>query len=331
MPEATFRRIQQGGEKSLRAIAAGIACFIVIGLPVAGASDPPDPVTLLPDRVLGYAPQEKDGVYTFDTLFDLIDGGAEVYRAFNVGRVVSRRYAKAGAPDIIADLFDMGSSRDAFGVYHHDMREGKDAGMGHESELAGGALAFWKDRYFVSIVAFDESAETERAMLALGRAIDGRIPLRGDKPGIVHLLPRQGLRTSQLIYFHDWTYLNTRYALADENLLHLGRDTEGVLARYRPAGRSPGGAGTGGPLLMLVRYPSTERATAGLETFLAGHLSGADRQGIARQPDGTWAAAQRDGNLVVVVLDAAGRRDVERLMVEAKKTRGRQESGDRVP
>ena len=68
----------------------------------------------------------KESPVTADTLFDFIDGGAEVYRSFNVQRVVSRRYGRTGAPDLMADLFDMGSSRDAFGAYHHDIRDGKE-------------------------------------------------------------------------------------------------------------------------------------------------------------------------------------------------------------
>ena len=275
----------------------GLVVFLITAAPPVGLSapsgDPPDPASLLPGRVLGYVPQEKDGVYTADTLYELLDGGAEVYRSFHVRRVVSRRYGKPGAPDILADLFDMGSSRDAFGAYHHDIRDGRDATAGTESDMAGSSLSLWKDRYFVSLVALSDSPETRQAVLELGREIAAKIRGTGERPEILRLLPRAGLQKKLVSYFHDWTYLNTRHVIADENLL------------------------------LLVRYPTKERAKQALERFLAGYLPGADREGIARRKDGKWAAARAAGDLVLVVLDAAERPDIGKMVSEVRRARAR--------
>jgi len=273
----------------------------------------------------GYVPGEDDGVYDHDTLFQLIDGGAEVYRSLNIRLAVSRRYVKPGAPDIIVDIFDMGSSSDAFGAYHHDLRESADAGIGHESEYEGGALYFWKDRFFVSILAFDETAATEHAILALGRAIAGKIPRSGSKPEMLLLLPAGDQRTAQVTYFHDWTYLNTRHFIADENLLDLGRDTEGILVRYRSDDRAPGRKGRAPPLLLLARYPSADRAGKALESFLAGYLPGASPREAGRRDDGTWAAAWRADDVVVAVLEAGDEAEIQRLKADMDEARDPQE------
>jgi len=314
----------------------GLAFLLVAGVlgalaaPPAGISvpsgDPPDPASLLPGQALGYVLQDKDGVYTADTLHELIDGGAEVYRSFHVRRVVSRRYGKPGSPDILADLFDMGSSRDAFGAYHHDIRDGKDATAGVESDMAGSSLSFWKDRYFVSLVALADTPDTRQAVLELGREIAARIRGTGERPEILRLLPRVGLQKERVSYFHDWTYLNTRHVIADENLLLLDEETEGVLARYRDEAGKPAQPGKGSRpshLLLLVRYPTEERAKQALVKFLAGYLPGADRQGIARRKDGKWAASQATGDLVVVVLDAAEKPDIGKLVSEVQRARSR--------
>jgi len=302
----------------------GLVFFLITAAPPAGLSapsgDPPDPASLLPGQVLGYVPQEKDGVYTADTLYELLDGGAEVYRSFHVRRVVSRRYGKPGAPDILADLFDMGSSRDAFGAYHHDIRDGRDATAGVESDMAGSSLSFWKDRYFVSLVALADTPDTRRAVLDLGREIAAKIRGTGERPKILRLLPRSGLMKERVSYFHDWTYLNTRHVIADENLLLLDEETEGILARYRD---EAGKGSRPSHLLLLVRYPTKERAKQAVEKFLAGYLPGADRRGIARRKEGKWAAAQAAGDLVVVVLDAAERPDIGKMVSEVRRARTR--------
>ena len=74
------------------------------------------PSRLLPAEAAGYRPVGEVECYTADTLFELIDGGAEVYRSLNVERVVSRRYSRPDADEVIVDIFDMGSSSDAFGA-----------------------------------------------------------------------------------------------------------------------------------------------------------------------------------------------------------------------
>ncbi|MEE9218219.1 MAG: DUF6599 family protein [Acidobacteriota bacterium] len=320
-----FIRVRVGMVRllALMSVLGAMALLLVTNAPADTPTGSPEAATFLPDRVHGYTPQKEDGVYTYDTLFELIDGGAEVYRSFNVRLVVSRRYGKPGAPDILADIFDMGTSQDAFGAYHHDLRDGKDAGLGHESDYVGGALYFWKDRYFVSIIGFDDTEEMEQVIVALGRDIAQRIPNKGSKPELLRLLPGEGLDAARVSYFHDWTYLNTRHFLADENLLELGRDTEGILARYRSADRGSTEAGEGPFLLLLVRYSSEARAARALDRFLAGYLPNADAAGVGRREDGTWTAAQAMGEVVLVVLEAAGRSGVERLVAEVKKMRAR--------
>jgi hypothetical protein len=301
------------------------AAALPVGISVPSA-DPPDPASLLPEQVLGYAPLEKDGVYSAETLHELIDGGAEVYLSFHVGRVVNRRYGKAGAPDILADLFDMGSSRDAFGAYHHDLRDGRDVSAGVESDMSGSSLAFWKDRYFVSIVALADTPDAQRAVQELGRAIAAKIGRTGAAPEILRLLPGDGLIKERISYFHDWTYLNTRHVIADENLLLLDGKSEGVLARYRDdsgKGAPPGTGSRPSHLLLIARYPSAERAKQALEKFQAGYLPGADRQGIARRSDGKWAAARTTGDLIVVVLDAAKKPDMGKLVSGIERARMR--------
>ena len=264
-----------------------------------------DLARFLPAEVRGYRPAEEDERFDFHTLFRLIDGGAEVYRALNVRAVVSRRYARDGAPDLMADIFDMGSSADAFGAYRNDMREGADAGVGQESEAEGSALYFWKDRFFVSVVALGDDAETRRAVLAVGKAIAGAIPREGPKPAILDLLPREGLVTSQVHYFHDHPTLNRRYPLSEANLLGLDGETEGLLARYR-----------GSVVLVLVGYPEAARAEGAHRRFAAEHR--ADGEGLFKDAKG-WAAVRLLGDIWIGVFGAPGRAEAKALADQVGK------------
>lgn len=107
---------------------------------------------LLPMEIHGWKTAEEDREFNPETIFDYIDGAGEVYRAYNFEKLLSRHYFKKGQPEIFADVFDMGTPADAFGVFTHDL-EGEDLGIGQGSTYNGGLLSFWKDRFFLSLYA----------------------------------------------------------------------------------------------------------------------------------------------------------------------------------
>lgn len=251
-----------------------------------------DLAALLPDRLAGFATTGPDALVDRDGLFGLIDGGAEVYRALNVRRVIERRYSHAQAGDILVDVFDMGSAEDAYGAYRHDMREDKGAGIGTESEVQGGNLYFWKDRFYISVVPLKVDPRARSAALAIGRAIAGRIPKDGAPPDLVRLLPPAGLVKSQVHFFHDALLFERHTLLLDDNRLGLGPKTDGLLARYR-LGSGDDSAQAEGPALLLVRYPDEASARKAATAGSAAELEA-----------GRSLVLKRSGRLLVGVLDA---------------------------
>lgn len=278
---------------------------------------------LLPETMQGWKTRRPDHEYTFDTLFDLIDGGAEVYRSLNVNKVLDRRYTKEGAADIIVDLFDMGSSRDAFGAFHYDIREDADVGVGMESEYQGSSLFFWKDRFFVSVVTFEETPETRKVVLALGKAIAARIPRPGTKPEIVKLLPSKDLQREQIYYFHDLESLERRYSIGKGNPLHLSKKTEGLLARY---GVTDVPAAEGGQLfavVLIVAYASRSAVLAAEQDFSAVYLNQAKSGTLVQLPAKGWAGICRKDTHLFAVLESPERATARRLLdsVTAEETK----------
>lgn len=252
-----------------------------------------------PETVDGWRRAGPDGIFTADTLYELIDGAAEIYRAFNVKGVRSRRYFREDGGDIIADLFDMGSSHDAFGAYHFDMREGEAAGVGRESEIVGSSLAFWKDRYFVSITPFEDNLRIRKAVLTLGKSIAGTIAGDGPPPDLVGMLPREGLIANRIHYFHDWLIFDRLTTFNEGNIFGLSRRTEGVLSSYR-LDPSPGLRPAS---LILVRYPSPDEARRVLEA-LQERLPGY----------GVGSSARRRGKIVAAVFEGLSRGRADSLI-----------------
>lgn len=270
-----------------------------------------------PSESAGWTAQGLEERYGPDTLNQYIDGASEVYLAFGVREVRARRYSHPQGGEILADVFDMGSSENSFGAYHHDLREGVPLGVGRESERGDTTAAFWKGRHYVSLTALQDNAATRQGLLDLARQIALGLPDEGGPPALVGLLPQEGLIPSRIHFLKDFHLLNRHFFLADDDVLGLAAGAQAVLAAYRPLGSKPE---TGAYRLLLVQYPSPQEARAVEDRLKKTLLHDADAAGIARWEDSMWAGLRRAGVFLAAVFDAPERDIAEKSLETAVNT-----------
>lgn len=266
-------------------------------------------IEVLPGAIDGWKKTGPPRLFTPENLSDHIDGGAELYISYNFRSALSAKYADPAENEIAVDIFDMGGSHDAFGVFAHT-RETIAAELGQGSEYGGGLLTFWKDRYYVSILAYPETPEAKSAVFKLGRAIDGAIANEGPLPPILALLPGEGRIPESVRFFHHYIWLNGFHFVSNENVLDIAGDTPSALAKYRRAGETM--------FLLLVLYPGPERAEAAAVRFRKELLGGA-QDGMARLKDGRWTGIERRGNRIAAVFSAPDAASLGTLLTGIKE------------
>lgn len=260
---------------------------------------------VLPQQVMSWTAEAEDRIYNSETIFGYINGGAEVYRAYNLRRCLSRRYTSAAGPAIALDIFDMGSSGDAYGVFTHDPA-GDVIDLGQDGRLRSSWLNFWKDRFFVSIYTEEETALAIQAVKALGKMVDSLISTHGTRPEILKLLPSEGLIANSVHYLHHPIILNYHYYVSDENLLYLSPETDAVLASYQRQAEQA--------LILLVFYPEPDEAVRAYISFLKNYLPDADKNGMAILENNKWCAARVKDRLLTIVLEADSRQFADKLL-----------------
>jgi len=270
----------------------------------------PDFFNLLPRAIGAWTKSPDPTAYTPKNLSNYIDGGAELYLSYNFQTALSLKYAKDADNEIAVDIFDMGSSFDAFGVFAHT-RETIDASFGQGSEYAAGLLTFWKDRYYVSILAYPETEEKKRVVFELGKSIAAAIKDEGALPPILSLLPAENLIPESVHYFHHYIWLNSFTFVSNENVLNITPGTPAVLSKYR----QPGGT----LFLLLVRYPDEPQAAAAAAQFKEKILAGSASDAL-KMDDGRWAGFRRYGSLFAAVLGAPDESQVRSMLERVKKT-----------
>jgi len=269
----------------------------------ARAEVPPDFAGRLPLELRGWKRPTRPQVYDQKTLYDYIDGGAELYLSYGFQRALAFLYQQGADREIKVDVFDMGSSHNAFGIFAHG-RERDEAVIGQGSEYAGGLLTFWKDRYFVSVLGYPETPETRAVVHALGQAVAAAVPRTGPLPPLVALLPKPHRVPGSVRFFRHHLWLTSTVFVAHDNLLGIGPGVPAVLARYADAGRQH--------VLVVVEHADAAHAEAARRTFAARYL-GDPAAGVAKVKE-QWAGIRRIERRLVVVLAAPGRTTVEQAL-----------------
>ena len=250
----------------------------------------------IPKKMKDWTVEVKDKTFNRETIFKYINGGAELYLSFDFKQVFVREFTGPGRKKITLDIYDMGHSEEAFGIFSSE-REDKTVGVGQDSEYSHGLLRFWKDRYFISILAIGNDPGTREIILKLGNTVASAIPSTGQPPELLKYLPQEKLDKKRIRYFHSDIVLNNQYYIANENILNLNRDTNCILAEYATCSQDPG-------IFLMAQYNNKKRARIAYELFLKTYMPEAIHTGSARMENKKWAMVKINKNLIKIVFEA---------------------------
>lgn len=141
------------------------------------------PGLLLPKSVASWTISDPPRYFGPDNLYDLINGGAEVYTEMGLERMVTCDYRSPEHPNITVtvEIYDMGSPLGAFGRVARFLNGQADpsaAGKGLPGDLEKRGLfgdtdvVFWKGKYLTHLTLMDESPDaTMETIKAKGKQI----------------------------------------------------------------------------------------------------------------------------------------------------------------
>lgn len=237
-------------------VAVGISLFLALAA-CGGASDPrarspAEAVVTLPVTAAGWTASGPEERWDTETIYDYIDGHAEVFLAYGMKGCRSQRYSgPEGEADIVVDVFEMASPADAFGVFTHD-RDGDEVAVGQGGLYRWGWLSFWKGRFFVSVTAEDETEASRAAVLELGRQVVASIAETGEPPALLAALPGDGLEPRSVRFLRHPLILAAHLPVGLDDPFELGGATPAVLGHYIQSDATA--------WLLVVDYPDAATA-----------------------------------------------------------------------
>jgi hypothetical protein len=213
--------------------------------------------------VAGWTVSEAVQTYDHDHLYNLVDGQADSFFVYGFEQVATGRYQNEAGVRLSAEIWRLATPADAYGLFSAG-RAGAPAVLGNEADTDPGLrVAFWQDRYFVSLSV--DQAVPEATLLEFGQGIATALPKGGETPTIVGRLPAGGLVDRSAIFFHEEMSIQMEIWLGGENLLGLSHDTNGVVGHYK--------LGEANAWLMLIEYPKADQTAGPLEILEEGQIS----------------------------------------------------------
>jgi hypothetical protein len=169
-------------------IALQVSCFFPASL--HAASEPVEKMLPSTGFSAGWVQDGKTATYTKETLYTYIDGEAELYMPYGFLTLVSAFYTKQGGSKValVADIYRMGSTLDAFGVYsYYRNPDAERINVGGGGFIEESQLMFYKDRYFVKLSSSGDNPE-QSVFMACAEAIAKKIPGKSSAPDELKLL-----------------------------------------------------------------------------------------------------------------------------------------------
>jgi len=176
---------------------------------------------LIPDPLPGEAHAQGAPTYYAANLWEYIDGAADQYQLYGLEGMLHQEF-KSGKIDVTVDIFYMGKSENAFGIYAtersadaHFVAIGTEGYQSQSSDGSSATLNFLLDRYYVKLMGFGTGSPS--LLDAFARGIAGRIGASAGWPELLARLPTaQRLPHSELYVLqnplgHD--YLSPAYSV----------------------------------------------------------------------------------------------------------------------
>lgn len=133
--------------------------------------------------------------YFPETLYEYINGAAEIYLAYDFKELIVGQYEKVDEETSLSvEIYDMGNERNSFGIYSAerfpDMRFVPVGNQGYSEE---GTLNFTVGRYYVKLLCFDCEEVSENILKLFADEILAGIKDKGQMPPLLKAFPKHGL------------------------------------------------------------------------------------------------------------------------------------------
>ncbi len=266
---------------------------VCLCVPGAVVSEALDMKALVPRETPdGWVTSGSPQVFTKESLFEHINGQADLFLQYGFEKSIFAVYRKdSGRETIDVDVYDMGDSVHAFGVFSRFRQDNHPAGIGLDSYLDDDYAIFYKGKYFVVLQA-DESNPS--GLRRLAKTVESRIVDASPPPKEIMYFPKVGLKPGSIEYYPQ--------GLMGRQFLGKGFKATYVPSENKASKENTGDEGPDSNLFIAV-FDNTDELESALESFKEVLSNGKSARGANRALHGLKMVTGEDayqGKIVIV-------------------------------
>lgn len=159
------------------------------------STDGPSCSKFLPDEIAqaGIERSSEIRVFKGESLYEYIDGGAEIYHTYGFVEVATANYT-FDETEMVIDIYRFDNSDNAYGLFASFRPDNPVfIQLGAEGFSSPTSIDFVKGAFVVRVIAFEESAEAEQAINALASQINNMLPGSDARPARFSFFPRDAV------------------------------------------------------------------------------------------------------------------------------------------
>ena len=222
------------------------AVFLTTELALSQISFPPDNI------VRGWQKTGEERYFSKETLFNYINGGAEIFLEFGFRNLTIQAYKK-GKNELSLNVYQMENADAALGIYLN--RCGKETALPKiqaRNSYHPYQLTLVKGRYFIQIDNFSGDRKNRPVMEKMARFLTGQIKIK-EEPRVLSILPVENMIPGSEMIIRGPYALQSVYTFGKGDILQLEGNIFAAAADYNN--------GWGYVFTRLfISYPSAQKA-----------------------------------------------------------------------
>ena len=164
-----------------------LLCFILPAFIASGSSSIDK--NIFPD-ISGFSKSGEVITYKPETLFEFMDGAAELYLLYDFAEMNVQVYEDRKGNTINIEIYDHQNINNSFGIYSQERPyECEFLPIGTQANYIEGYLNFYQGRYYVKLSSYNLGAKDKEILTGAGKIISGRLNEKTNPPHALKLFP----------------------------------------------------------------------------------------------------------------------------------------------
>jgi len=149
---------------------------------------------LLPDLKAWSLVNEAQNYFS-ETLYEYINGAAEIYLAYDFKQLIVGEYKKEKSDiSVTVEIYDMGNEKNAFGIYSAErFQDNTFISLGTQGYIEDGSLNFLAGKYYVKLLCFECNGKSEEYLKLFGQQICQKFKKKGQWPSLLDVFSKEGV------------------------------------------------------------------------------------------------------------------------------------------